>query len=120
MVGVDGKNEIGNVGMPLGDRLRIARRRRGKGRAAARVIGQLPAEEGSAVGVTRNDSLKIILEEVADSLISIELVMRLCLGELSNVGIHATIVIGKEIAREGRRGPACRRFLGYGVPVVGQ
>lgn len=31
-----------------------------------------------------------------------------------------TIVIGEEIAWEGRRGPAARRMLGYRVPVVGQ
>jgi hypothetical protein len=42
------------------------------------------------VDETRNDSLEIILEELADGLISIELVMRLCLGKLSNIGIHAT------------------------------
>jgi hypothetical protein len=87
---IDGKNELGNIGMPLGDRLGSAGRRRVKGRGAASVIGQLPAEEGSAVDETRNDSLEIILKELADGLISIELVMRLCLGKLSNIGIHAT------------------------------
>ena len=90
VIGIDGNNELGNIGMPLGDRLCSAGRRRGKGRAAARVIGQLPAEEGGAVYVTRNDSLEILLEESADSFISVELVMRLCLAELANIGIHAT------------------------------
>ena len=90
VVGIDGKDELGNIGMPLGDRLRSAGRRRGKGRAAAGVIGQLPAEEGSAIDVTRNNSLEILLEEPADGFISVKLVMRLCRSELANVGIHAT------------------------------
>jgi len=90
VVGIDGKDELGNIGVPLGDRLRGAGRRRVKGRLAARVIGQLPGEEARVVGEARNDSLEILLEELADGLTSVELVMCLCLSELANVGIHAT------------------------------
>lgn len=90
VVGIDGKDEFGDIGMPLSDRQRVAGRRSDKGRAAARVIGQLPAKEGRVVDVASNDGLEIILEEPADSLINVEFVMCLRLGEFANVSIHAT------------------------------
>lgn len=54
VIGIDRADELGCLRVPSGDGVCVAVIRRGKSRATASVIGQLPSNDTWLIGVARN------------------------------------------------------------------
>ena len=96
VVGVDRADELGCLCVPFGNDVRVALIRRGHGRFAASVIGQLPSNDARLIGIARNHKLYILVEFFSDLHIGVKFVMCLRYAELFNVKIHTTYEISSK------------------------
>ena len=96
MIAIDRADELGCLCVPPGDGVCVAVFRRGKGRGAAGVISQFPANDAWFVGVARNYKLDILVECLPDLLIGVEFIMGLLYTKLLNISIHTAYVVSDQ------------------------